>query len=80
MLARESKKKTMQRCMIFCAGNRGRTGTGITTHGILSPGRLPIPPCRQQATQTGLEPVTSAVTGRRSNQLSHWAMTLKTKY
>ena len=24
-------------------------------------------------TQTGLEPVTSAVTGRRSNQLSHWA-------
>ena len=27
-----------------------------------------------QTTQTGLEPVTSAVTGRRSNQLSHWAM------
>ncbi len=27
-------------------------------------------------TQTGLEPVTSAVTGRRSNQLSHWAMEL----
>ena len=25
------------------------------------------------STQTGLEPVTSAVTGRRSNQLSHWA-------
>ena len=25
-------------------------------------------------TQTGLEPVTSAVTGRRSNQLSHWAI------
>ena len=24
-----------------------------------------------QTTQTGLEPVTSAVTGRRSNQLSH---------
>ena len=27
-------------------GDRGRTGTGITTHGILSPGRLPIPPRR----------------------------------
>ena len=27
-----------------------------------------------QTTQTGLEPVTSAVTGRRSNQLSHWAI------
>ena len=24
-------------------------------------------------TQKGLEPSTSAVTGRRSNQLSHWA-------
>ena len=35
-------------------------------------------------TQTGLEPVTSAVTGRRSNQLSHWAIkatcTFKTPY
>ena len=28
------------------AGDRGRTGTGIATHGILSPGRLPIPPRR----------------------------------
>ncbi len=28
------------------AAGRGRTGTGITTHGILSPGRLPIPPRR----------------------------------
>ena len=28
------------------AGDRGRTGTGITTHGILSPGRLPVPPRR----------------------------------
>ncbi len=29
---------------IFGAGDRNRTGTGITTHGILSPGRLPVPP------------------------------------
>ena len=29
------------------AADRNRTGTGITTHGILSPGRLPVPPLRQ---------------------------------
>ena len=32
---------------LFGAGDRGRTGTSITAHGILSPGRLPIPPHRQ---------------------------------
>ena len=26
------------------------------------------------ATQTGLEPATSAVTGRRANQLRYWAL------
>ena len=26
-----------------------------------------------QTTRNGIEPSTSAVTGRRSNQLSHWA-------
>lgn len=30
------------------AADRNRTGTGITTHGILSPGRLPIPPFRRK--------------------------------
>ena len=29
------------------AADRNRTGTGITTHRILSPGRLPVPPLRQ---------------------------------
>ena len=32
---------------LFGAGDRGRTGTSITAHGILSPGRLPVPPHRQ---------------------------------
>ena len=27
-----------------------------------------------ETTQIGLEPTASAVTGRRSNQLSHWAL------
>ncbi len=30
-------------------------------------------PTRGGATQTGLEPATFAVTGRRANQLRHWA-------
>ena len=30
-------------------------------------------PSRKLATQTGLEPATSAVTGRRANQLRYWA-------
>ena len=33
----------------------------------------------RHTTQTGLEPVTSAVTGRRSNQLSHWALRMIAK-
>ena len=51
---------------------------------ILSPVRLPVPPHRLgvlliiaimtiAATRMGFEPTTSAVTGRRSNQLSHRA-------
>ena len=31
------------------AGDRGRTGTILTYHGILSPGRLPIPPHRRSS-------------------------------
>ena len=39
-------KKTSEQVTLFRCGarNRNRTGTGITTHGILSPGRLPVPP------------------------------------
>ena len=33
--------------MLFGAGNRSRTGTIFSYHGILSPGRLPIPPFRR---------------------------------
>ena len=33
------------------AGDRGRTGTILSYHGILSPGRLPIPPHRRIASQ-----------------------------
>ena len=32
---------------LFGAADRNRTGTGITTRGILSPLRLPVPPPRQ---------------------------------
>ena len=31
-------------------GDRGRTGTILSYHGILSPGRLPVPPHRQAST------------------------------
>ena len=54
---------------IIGTGDRGRTGTGITTHGILSPGRLPIPPRRhnqnlinRMAPRVGLEPTTYRLT------------------
>lgn len=36
------------------AADRNRTGTGITTHGILSPGRLPVPPLRHVIYHTRL--------------------------
>ena len=52
--------------LICGAGNRGRTGTRITSHGILSPGRLPIPPFRHlnnsMAPRVGLEPTTYRLT------------------
>ena len=36
---------------IYGAGSRGRTGTRNKSHGILSPGRLPIPPFRHVTTK-----------------------------
>ena len=41
-----NKEKTLSFHSESSAAGRGRTGTGIATHGILSPGRLPIPPLR----------------------------------
>ncbi len=35
----------------YGAGDRGRTGTILSYHGILSPGRLPIPPHRRIANE-----------------------------
>ena len=40
------------------AGSRGRTGTRNKSHGILSPGRLPIPPFRQTTTLVFLIAIT----------------------
>ena len=61
----EKKKNSNLSITVFNAADRNRTGTGITTHGILSPGRLPVPPLRhvilfkkQKMGPTGLEPVT----------------------
>ena len=39
-------QKSLENSRLFYAADRNRTGTGITTHGILSPGRLPVPPLR----------------------------------
>ena len=41
--------------LIWCgAGDRSRTGTILSYHGILSPGRLPIPPHRQNIKRVSL--------------------------
>lgn len=51
------------------AADRNRTGTGITTHGILSPGRLPVPPLRQKISDRRTYPIKWTVvdSNHRSN-------------
>ena len=51
------KNKPLNIQGLYTAGDRNRTGTGIATHGILSPGRLPVPP-RRRMEPIGLEPMT----------------------
>ena len=62
--------------------NRARTCDPLLVRQVLS--QLSYDPKLLKTTQKGLEPSTSAVTGRRSNQLSHWALfkvyTLKTEH
>ena len=43
-----------ERNLLVGAGDRDRTGTILTYHGILSPGRLPVPPHRRGAWSTEL--------------------------
>ena len=43
---------------LLTAVDRNRTGTGITTHGILSPGRLPVPPLRHSVTDLHRKSIT----------------------
>ena len=75
---------------VFSAGNGNRPVWEYKSRRILSPVRLPVPPHRLgvlliiaiimiAATRMGFEPTTSAVTGRRSNQLSHQAILNRTK-
>ncbi len=47
-LARQNKKEVIIITSLVCAADENRTRTGITTHGILSPGRLPVPPLRHK--------------------------------
>ena len=80
------------------AGGRTRTGTkspprdfkSLASANSATPAEKRTAAFRKrllsETTQKGLGPLTSAVTGRRSNQLSHWAIidgakhTLKTAY
>ena len=47
----QQKNDLEQSSKSFGADDRGRTGTGISSHGILSPGRLPVPPHRHTCQQ-----------------------------
>jgi hypothetical protein len=66
--------------LVFGGQGRGRTADLPLFRRSLVPTELPgrndRPELRPiaEATQTGLEPATFAVTGRRANQLRHWAL------
>ena len=51
----EKKKNSNLSITVFNAADRNRTGTGITTHGILSPGRLPVPPLRHSFLRSSMD-------------------------
>ena len=64
---------------MYGSGGWGRDRTVDLTifSRTLVPTELPSRIEKHIATQTGLAPATSAVTGRRANQLRYWAKTLK---
>ena len=68
-------------CSVVGGQGRDRTGDLPLFRRTLIPTELPgptAPPCLAAvATLTGLEPATSAVTGRRANQLRHRALLLQ---
>ncbi len=67
-------------CEDFLNGGWGRDRTVDLT--IFSRTLVPteLPSRVKVATQTGLEPATSAVTGRRANQLRYWALASPTGF
>ena len=48
---REKKRRSATTNLLCCTRSRGRTGTAITGHRILSPACLPIPPFEQHGTK-----------------------------
>jgi hypothetical protein len=73
-----SKSQMPLTCIDHCGQGRDRTGDLPLFRRTLVPTELPgrkAPVCLAvAATLTGLEPATSAVTGRRANQLRHRAL------
>ena len=75
-MTRWQKRKKLLGVFEFSNGGWGRDRTVDLTifSRTLVPTELPSRGEKKRiATQTGLEPATSAVTGRRANQLRYWA-------